>query len=53
MKYIVSTSGNCSKWMVFYRGNANNVYQYLNPKQYIYNQLNKDYNPNKTNFWIE
>ena len=30
-KYIVcGSSGNCSIWITFYRGNANNVYQYLN-----------------------
>jgi hypothetical protein len=29
-KYIVCGSGNCSIWILFYRGHANNVYQYLN-----------------------
>jgi hypothetical protein len=28
--YIVCGSGNCSFWIMFYRGNNNNVYQYLN-----------------------
>jgi len=28
-KYIICSSGNCSVWMMYYRGNANNVYQYL------------------------
>ena len=29
-KYIVCGSGNCSIWIIFYRGHNNNVYQYLN-----------------------
>jgi hypothetical protein len=29
-KYVVcGSSGNCSIWITFYRGNADNVYQYL------------------------
>jgi hypothetical protein len=31
-KYIVCGSGNCSIWIAFYRGNANNMYQFLNDK---------------------
>jgi hypothetical protein len=31
-KYIVCGSGNCSIWIMFYRNNANNVYQFLNGK---------------------
>jgi hypothetical protein len=29
-KYIVCSSSNCSIWAMFYRGNANNIYQNLN-----------------------
>jgi len=29
-KYVVCTSGNCSIWIAYYRGNANNIFQYLN-----------------------
>jgi hypothetical protein len=29
-KYIICSSGNCSIWMMFYRGNNKNVIQYLN-----------------------
>ena len=29
-KYIICTSGNCSIWIIFYRGHANNIIQYLN-----------------------
>ena len=28
-KYIVCGSGNCSQWIIFYRGNVVNVYQQL------------------------
>ena len=33
-KYIVCGSGNCSIWIMFYRGNNNNVCQYNNGKWY-------------------
>ena len=33
-KYIVCGSGNCSIWIMFYRGNGSNVFQQLN-KQWI------------------
>ena len=36
-KYIVCNSGNCSLWMMLYRGNNNNVLQYLNSKWFISN----------------
>ena len=29
-KYIICSSGNCSVWMMLYRGNSKNVIQYLN-----------------------
>lgn len=29
-KWVVCTSGNCSLFIMYYRGHANNVYQYLN-----------------------
>jgi hypothetical protein len=28
-KYLICSSGNCAVWMVYYRGHANRVYQYL------------------------
>lgn len=31
-KYIICNSGNCSLWMMLYRGNSNNVIQNLNGK---------------------
>ena len=29
-KYIICGSGNCSLWMMFYRGNNKHVYQFFN-----------------------
>lgn len=31
-KYIICGSGNCSIWIMLFRGNCNNVYQYVNSK---------------------
>lgn len=33
-KYVICGSGNCSIWIMFYRGNSNNVCQNLNGKWY-------------------
>ena len=33
-KYIICGSGNCSIWIMFYRGNCKNVYQNLNHTWY-------------------
>ena len=41
-KILITHSGNCGMWAIFFRGNMENVYQYLN-------QLNNK-NPNKI-FW--
>jgi len=38
-KYIVCSSGNCSIWTIFFRGNVENVYQHLKPP-IIYNPSN-------------
>jgi hypothetical protein len=35
-KYIICGSGNCSIWMMFYRGNCDNVYQFLKNKLIIH-----------------
>ena len=51
-KHIIFGSGSISNWIVFFRNNANNVQQYLSPKEYIYGEKNKNYDPNQTNFWI-
>ena len=33
-KYIICSSGNCSIWMMLYRGNGNNIKQFLNDVWY-------------------
>jgi hypothetical protein len=49
---IIHTSGNGEMFMIFYRGNVNGCYQYLNEKDYIYGVKNDSYNPNKNNHWL-
>lgn len=49
---IITTSGNVSNWILYYRNNSNNIYQYLSPKEYIYGVKNKFYEPTQTNFWL-
>jgi len=49
---IITTSGNVSNWMVFYRNNSKNIYQYLSPKKYISGKKNKSYDPNQQDFWL-
>ena len=52
-KYIVCSSSNVSSWMMFYRGNANNVYQYLNQLEIIRGKYkNSRYDISITNFWV-
>ena len=33
-KYIICSSGNCSIWIIYFRGNSNNVIQFLNNEWY-------------------
>ena len=51
-KHIFCTSGNVSLWIMLFRGNNNNIYQFLSPNEYIYGLKNKDYVKNITNFWL-
>jgi hypothetical protein len=51
-RIVVSSSGNVSLWTALYRGSANNIIQYLNPKEFIYGERNPNYDPNLTQFWI-
>jgi len=51
-KIVVCSSGNVSLWTALYRGSANNIIQYLNPKEFIYGQKNPNYDPNLTQFWV-
>jgi hypothetical protein len=51
-KIIVCSSGNVSLWTALYRGSADNIIQYLNPKEFIYGERNSNYNPSLTQFWV-
>jgi hypothetical protein len=51
-KHIICTSSNVAMWTILFRGNANNLHQFLSPKEYIYNVKNKDYDKNRQLFWI-
>lgn len=51
-KIVVSSSGNVSLWTALYRGSADNIIQYLNPKEFIYGERNPNYDPNLTQFWV-
>ena len=51
-KKIILTSGNISQFIVMYRGNSNNIHQYLSPKEYIHGYKNLSYDPNQTDFWL-
>ena len=51
-KYIISTSGNGEFWTILFRKNADNFYQYLNPKEYIYGIKNLAYEGPKNNYFL-
>jgi hypothetical protein len=42
-KYIICGSGNCSIWIMLFRGNCNNVYQYLNDKMLIHKTISRKF----------
>lgn len=49
---VILNSGNVGMWICLNRGNFNGVYQYLNHKEYIYNEYNRNYKKLENN-WIE
>ena len=51
-KYIVCTSGNGELWLSLFRGHAENVYQYLNPKDNIYGIQNFAYTGPKSDYFL-
>ena len=51
LKYLITTSGNCEIFIIFFRNNTLNLIQYLNKNKYIHGDLNKDYDEKITNFW--
>jgi hypothetical protein len=52
-KYIITTSGNGELWIALYKGNANNIYQYYKPLEYVYGKKNNMYDINKIYFWYD
>lgn len=52
-KYIITTSGNAEMWMMLFRGNCDGVFQYLNPKEYVYGEKNTSYDPLQTIYWLK
>lgn len=52
-KYIITTSGNGEMWITLYRGNSNNIFQYLRPKQNSYGVNNNSYQAQPDYFWID
>jgi hypothetical protein len=46
-KYLVTHSGNCGHWSCLFRGNTNNVYQWVTSSR------NREFNPNQVefNYW--
>jgi hypothetical protein len=51
-KYIISTTGNCSLWVILFRGHTNGFIQYLSRKKIIYDEVNIFYKETTT-CWIE
>ena len=51
-EYIICNSGNCSLWIMLYRGKANNVYQYLSAKEYIWGVKNEFYDEKESDYWL-
>lgn len=51
-EYIICGSSNVSLWIILFRGNSNNIYQYLSPKEYIYGIKNPNFDITNKSFWI-
>lgn len=49
---LICSSSNVSLWIVLFRGHGGNLHQYLNHKEYIYDQRNKLFSPGKSTYWI-
>lgn len=49
---LITNSGNVGMWICFYRNGSEGVYQYLNPKEYIYGVYNTAYRVLDNN-WID
>jgi hypothetical protein len=52
LKNIICSSGNCELFIVFFRENANGVFQYLKKNEFIHGTKNIEFNPNETQNWF-
>lgn len=52
-KYIICGSGNVSLWLMLFRGNTDNIIQYLKTEEYALGDKVFCYDPTRTNFWID
>ena len=50
-KYVITTTGNCSLWISFFRGNANGIQQFLSRKKIIWGTFNPYYKESE-NSWM-
>jgi hypothetical protein len=50
-KYVITTTGNCSLWISFFRGNANGIQQFLSRKKIIWGTVNPYYKESE-NSWM-
>ena len=51
-RYIIGGTSNGDLWIILYRGNANNIFQYFSPWEYIGTNKDKSYDPNQKVFWF-
>lgn len=51
LKYLITTSGNCELFIILYRNNTENLYQYLKKQKYIHGGLNAEYDDAITQVW--
>jgi hypothetical protein len=51
LKYLITTSGNCELFIIFFRNNTNNLFQYLKKNKYIHGGLNMAYDENNNQVW--
>ena len=50
-KYVITTTGNCSLWISFFRGNATGIQQFLSRKKIIWGTVNPYYKESE-NSWM-
>lgn len=46
LPYLITTSGNCELFIIFYRNHTNNLFQYLKKNKYIHGNINPEYDEN-------